>query len=72
MSKRDKNIYIYKYSIQKDQDKLWKVDQNVKETRKKGKWLVTMNTKDIIRERDKKWRQIGNWVTLNHLLKLSL
>ena len=56
MSKRDKNIYIYKYIIQKDQDKLWKVDQNVKETRKKGKWLVTMNTKDIIRERDKKWR----------------
>jgi hypothetical protein len=40
--------------IHKDQTKLRKEVQKVKEARKEGKWIIIKNQKAIVRDRDQK------------------
>ena len=47
-------LFINKYLILKDQVELRKEVQKVKETRKEGKWALSINRKVFVKERDEK------------------
>jgi len=54
LSLKGSGIFINEYLIPKDQVKLRKEVQNVKESINEGKWTIIRNLKDIIRDKDQK------------------